>query len=87
VNPAGRRPSWQHTDGQQHIESLGLELLELRVSDERIAAPNTSDVQPTPDGSFTMIVADGFHATMTALPGSGDELVEFFLNAAAGRAD
>jgi hypothetical protein len=65
-------------DGQQHIESLGLELLELRVSDERIAAPNTSDIQPTPGGLFTMNVTHGFHTTMTALPGKGDELVEFF---------
>ncbi len=34
-----------------------------------------------------MNVTHCFHATMTALPGSGDELVEFFLNAAAGGAD
>jgi quinol monooxygenase YgiN len=31
-----------------------------------------------------MNVTHGFHATMTALPGRGDELVEFFLSAAAG---
>ncbi|MEU8042154.1 antibiotic biosynthesis monooxygenase [Streptosporangium sp. NPDC049046] len=28
-----------------------------------------------------MIVGHGFHATMTAQPGKGDELVEFLLNA------
>jgi quinol monooxygenase YgiN len=63
------------------IESLGLELLELHVSGERIASPTKPK---TMEGALMKTVTHGFHATMTAQPGKGDELVEFFLNAAAG---
>jgi quinol monooxygenase YgiN len=36
------------------------------------------------EGTLMKNVTHGFHATMTAQPGKGEELVEFLLDAAAG---